>query len=105
MDVRLVCVADEITCNALMVLGVRKVVVSDDMSKADLLAKLQDLLKDRKNVILLGQSIASKIEKEIEELQKEFSNSVMVVIPDVKMDLKMDIDALLMEVVGGRSGS
>lgn len=94
---RLVCVGDRITVEALTIVGAEPVEVQD---RSSLLEEVEHLLKNRNNIILISQGVAEEIQNELETWQKKYSGSIVVVIPDVNKDVEMDISRLMAEVVG-----
>ncbi len=98
---RLVCVGDRITVEALTIVGAEPVEVTD---YSELLSKIEDLLKNKNNIVLITQSVADKIEDELEKWQRKYAGSIVVVIPDVHKDVEMDLGRLMAEVVGVNFG-
>ncbi len=94
---RLVCVGDKITTEALTIVGAEPVVVED---RSSLLEKVEDLLKNKNNIVLIAQSVADQISQELSLWQKKYSGSIVVIIPDVNKDVEMDINKIMTEVVG-----
>ncbi len=98
---RLVCVGDSLTVYALSMVGAEPVIAED---RTDLLSKVEDLLKNRNNIVLLTQSVAGGIEKELTYWQKKYTGSIVVIIPDIHRDVEIDANRLIAEVVGVNLG-
>ncbi len=94
---RLVCVGDRITVEALTIVGAEPVEVQD---RSSLLEQVEGLLKNKNNIVLVTQSVAEEIQNELEMWQKKYSGSIVVVIPDINKDVEVDINQLMAEVVG-----
>ncbi len=94
---RLICVGDRITVEALTIVGAEPVEVQD---RSSLLEQVEGLLKNKNNIVLVTQSVAEEIQNELEMWQKKYSGSIVVVIPDINKDVEVDINQLMAEVVG-----
>ncbi len=99
---RLVCLSDQLTVEALTVIGAEPVVVN---SESEFLSEFERLLQNKNNIILISQSIVSTCKEQIDQLQKRYSGVIVVVIPDMKGGLDLDINKLVAEVVGVSFGN
>ena len=99
---RIVCLGDRLTSEALSIVGAEPMEVS---SSSEFLSKIEDLIQNRGNIILITKSMVEQVKTEIDALQKKFPGAIVVVIPDVSKDLDMNINKLVSEVVGVSFGN
>ena len=99
---RLVCLSDQLTVEALTVIGAEPIAVD---SEEEFLVEFERLLQNKNNIILISQTIMTKCKDKIEYLQKAYPGAIVVVIPDVKGGLELDINRLVAEVVGVSFGN
>ena len=99
---RIVCLGDRITVEAMSIVGAEPVEISDS---SEFLSRFEDLIQNRENIILITKSMEEEVGPHIEGLQKRFPGAIVVVIPDVSRDLDMNINKLVSEVVGVSFGN
>ncbi len=99
---RIICLGDRLTVEALSIVGAEPMEVS---SSSEFLTRLETLIQNRENIILITKSMVEQVKPQIDALQKKFPGTIVVVVPDVSKDLDMNINRLVSEVVGVSFGN
>ncbi len=92
-------IADEITVKFFSLIGVEGEVIEH---ANQCLERIKELVEKEEVIILVGESLAAKIEEQLEEIKKKHYSAIITEVPD-STETKLgreNIDTLIKEAIG-----
>lgn len=95
---KIVCIGDRNTVNALRLMSIEGKVVEED----EFLSQIEKKLKQKNYILLLPQQFTSGREKEIKTLKNRYTESLIVEIPDVHgtSEREKEIEKMISSTLG-----